>query len=104
MLDAAREALAYTDGRGVEALSSDSMLLRALVQCITEIGEAGNRVSAPTQEAFPSVPWRPMSGMRNRLVHAYFDVNHAVLWKTVRLELPRLIPQLEAILREERGS
>ena len=41
-----------------------------------------------------------MSGMRNRLVHACFDTDRAVLWNTVRLELPRLIPLLEQLLAD----
>ena len=36
--------------------------------------------------------------MRNRLIHAYFDVNLDILWSTVTQDLPALIAQLEQIL------
>ena len=35
--------------------------------------------------------------MRNRLVHAYFDVNTGILWKSVMLSLPPLLQQLETV-------
>lgn len=42
----------------------------------------------------PDLPWAQVVGMRNRLVHAYFDVNRDILWDTVRLALPRLLALL----------
>ena len=45
----------------------------------------------------PGVEWPVIVGMRNRLVHAYFNVNTDILWKTVMLSLPALLQQLEAV-------
>ena len=39
--------------------------------------------------------------MRNRLVHAYFDVNLDILWRTVRDDLPALVFVLDAGLPED---
>jgi len=39
-----------------------------------------------------------MVGMRNRLIHAYFDVNLNIVWRTVQEELPILVGQLEGIV------
>jgi uncharacterized protein with HEPN domain len=39
--------------------------------------------------------------MRNRLVHAYFDVNTDILWDTVRLALPVLLTQLKTVLEAD---
>jgi len=35
--------------------------------------------------------------MRNRVVHAYFDINHETVWKTATEELPQLLPALRAL-------
>ena len=40
-----------------------------------------------------------MIGMRNRLIHAYFDVNNQTVWLVVKESLPPLIKQLEQILQ-----
>lgn len=36
--------------------------------------------------------------MRNRLIHAYFDVTTEVVWETVERDLPVLIAELNRIL------
>ena len=77
------------------------MLLRALVNCLEVVGEAGSRVTASTQARLEEIPWRLIVGMRNRLVHAYFDIDKDVVWATVRDDLPRLEAALDKALQGE---
>jgi uncharacterized protein with HEPN domain len=77
------------------------MLLFALVRAVEIIGEAASRVSEPTRAALPAAPWNQMAAMRNRLIHAYFDVNRDVVWQTAIEEIPALVTVLEAIRRFE---
>lgn len=35
--------------------------------------------------------------MRNRLVHAYFDIDHDIVWQTVTEDIPAVLSQLRAI-------
>ena len=51
------------------------MLSLALVRLIEIIGEAANNISPYCQNSYPQIPWREIIGMRNRIVHAYFDVD-----------------------------
>ena len=76
------------------------MLVLALVKSIKIIGEAGARVSEQGRDATPDVPWPEIVAMRNRLVHAYFDVNLDVVWETVRKDLPALVTALQGALNE----
>lgn len=88
MLDAAREAIGFTRGRRREDLDHDRQLEWALVKAIEIIGEAAGQVSEETRAEVPNIPWRNIVGMHNRLVHAYFDINRNILWKTVIEGLP----------------
>jgi uncharacterized protein with HEPN domain len=45
----------------------------------------------------PTLPWQQIVGMRNRLIHAYFDINRNILWDTVTLALPPLLATLKAV-------
>ena len=58
------------------------MLLFALVRATEIIGEAASRVSPESRTTAPTVPWARITGMRNRLIHAYFDIDHDILWRT----------------------
>jgi uncharacterized protein with HEPN domain len=80
------------------------MLLRALTQCLTIIGEAAARVSGEGRDAAPGVPWRDVVGMRNWLVHAYFNIDLDTVWDTVVDDLPPLIAALERILTPGPGE
>ncbi len=98
MLDAAHEAMAFTKSRTRTSLDIDRMLVLSLVKEIEIIGEAANQVSETTRELTSTIPWVDIISMRNRLVHAYFDINLEILWKTVQDDLPPLIVALEDVL------
>ena len=98
MLDSSRDALLFVRGKRREDLDGDRQLQLALVRCIEVIGEAAARITAEFRDAHPEIPWRPIVGTRNRLIHAYFDVNLNVIWQTAREELPALEATLVRIL------
>jgi uncharacterized protein with HEPN domain len=100
MLDGATEALSFAEGKRREDLAEDRLLVLGLVKAIEIIGEAAYQVSADTRESLPQLPWEDIIGMRHRLVHAYFDINLDVLWRTVRDDLPSLVAPLEKALEE----
>jgi len=99
MLDAARKAVRIASGRRREELAADDdPLADARVRLISVVGEAGSRVSPSTRSALEEIPWPDVVGMRNRLIHGYFDVNLDILWATVQDSLPPLIQSLESAL------
>jgi uncharacterized protein with HEPN domain len=101
MLDASREAMGYADGRSRGDLDTDTMLARALVKCIEIVGEAAARTSEETRGQAAAIPWAQINGMRNRLIHAYFDINLDQVWGTVVDDLPAIARALEAILEAD---
>jgi uncharacterized protein with HEPN domain len=74
------------------------MLRFALVRAVEVIGEAASRVGPDARAAAPSVPWTAAIAMRNRLIHAYFDIDHDVLWKTATEEIPSLLSSLRLLV------
>ncbi|MGL1833321.1 HepT-like ribonuclease domain-containing protein [Rhodocyclaceae bacterium SMB388] len=88
----------FIAGRDRSDLDRNEMLVLALTRAIEIIGEAASRVSVETQNALPDVPWREVTVMRNRLVHAYFDVDPDILWRTAKEAVPALLEELVAHL------
>jgi uncharacterized protein with HEPN domain len=83
MLDASKKAIAFAENLTSRDLEEDEILRLALVKTIEIVGEAASRVSRLYQDEHPQIPWAKMVAMRNRLVHAYFDINLGILWQTV---------------------
>jgi uncharacterized protein with HEPN domain len=70
------------------------------VRLLEVIGEAARGVSPEFRNSHPDLPWKNMVGMRDRLIHGYYDINLDVVWKTVTEDLPPLISQLEEIIKD----
>lgn len=103
MLDAAREALAFVANKTRSEMGDDRMLSLAPMKSIEIIGEAASKLSRECRSEYPAIPWADVVGMRNRLIHAYADVDPDILWETVIADLPALIPILEDILETSKG-
>ncbi|MBC7098411.1 DUF86 domain-containing protein [Candidatus Bipolaricaulota bacterium] len=102
MLDAARQAISFAQGKSREDLDRDRLLVFGLVKAIEIVGEAAYQMSETTRAELPKIPWDDVIGMRHRLVHAYFDINLDILWRTIQDDLPPLISALESALGKEK--
>ena len=101
MLDAACEAVHFAEGKSREDLDGDRLLALGLIKCIEIVGEAAANLSNECRQDLPAVPWKSVLGMRNRLVHAYFEIDLDVVWYTTTVSLPPLIRILEKAIRPE---
>lgn len=90
MVEAAESAVQFVADRQRSDLDADRMLLFALVRAIEILGEAASKISEETRATHTRIPWRAIIGMRNRLIHAYFEINAEIVWQTVSREIPAL--------------
>jgi len=86
MLNAAQKAVDFVQGRNRGDLDSDEQLALSLTRLLEVIGEAAGKVSEPGRESYPGIPWPQVVGMRNRLIHGYFEVDLDEIWRTVQEE------------------
>ncbi len=97
MIEAAEEAMGYVWGLSSTEFENSRPLQHSVVRCIGIVGEASSRLSNELRESNPRVPWVDIIGMRNRIVHAYYDIDIGVVWKTAVEDLPALLPELRTI-------
>jgi uncharacterized protein with HEPN domain len=101
MLDAATEVAGFIKHRQRHDLDRDRLLVLGLMKSIEIIGEAASRLSPVTRNEHPAIPWSDMAGMRNRLVHVYFETDIDLLWETVSHDLPALAAELRKALEPD---
>jgi uncharacterized protein with HEPN domain len=97
MLDAAVEAVGFSEGRVRVDLDRNRMLVLALVKSIEIIGEAAMKVGPEARALLPDIPWPAIVTMRHRLIHAYYDMDLDRVWDTVIEDLPPLIAALQKL-------
>ena len=100
MLEAAQHASEFSAGLNRSALENDHLRQYALARADEVVGEAATNVTDEFQAKNPQIAWADLKGMRIRLAHVYFDINLDVLWRTVTVEFPLLVQQLQAIVDE----
>ena len=98
MLLSARDAVEFVSGITYADFEASRLHLNAVLKSLEIIGEAAARVSPGAKESHKNIPWGEIVGMRNRIVHAYFNVDIEMVWKVVKEDLPTLVAQLERIV------
>lgn len=100
MLDAAEKADRFIHGMTREEFLENDEKIFAVTRALEVIGEAAKQVPAPVRRRYPEIPWRPVAGTRDKLIHVFFDVNADLLWSTVEDDLPVLRAALSRALAE----
>ncbi|HUT94556.1 MAG TPA: HepT-like ribonuclease domain-containing protein [Thermoguttaceae bacterium] len=103
MLDHAREAVSFVEGRAREDLDVERVLTLALVQLLQIMGEAAGRVSPSRRAERPEIPWSEIVALRNRLIHGYDTIDLDILWEILTGDLPSLIGALERMVLGPQG-
>jgi len=88
------KVLTYTKNTEYDEFINNSILVEACVFNLSQIGELANRIDKEFEESNPSIPWRVMYGLRNKIVHDYEGVNLVLIWDIVKEDLPELNIQL----------
>lgn len=98
MVEAGEEIGRFIAGRERSDLDTDRMLLFAVVRAIEVFGEAASRISEETRASAPDLPWRMIVGMRNRVIHAYWDIDPDTVWTAATQEIPALLTRLRVLM------
>lgn len=98
MLSYAQEAVEITKGKTRQDLDDERLLNLAVVRLLEIIGEAANKIPREECWKYPEIPWSAIVSMRNRLIHAYGDIDLDIVWQVVKDNLPTLIEQLKVII------
>lgn len=98
ILDSIRKIEEYTLHLSYEEFVNNQMVTDAVVRNIEIIGEASKNIPSEIQLLFKDIPWQKLRGIRNRIVHHYFDVDREIIWFIVTKELGPLKESLRSHL------
>jgi uncharacterized protein with HEPN domain len=97
-LDAINQIESYTADLSYEEFLQDRLVQDGVIRQLEIIGEACRYLSEELRSLNPDLPWAQIIGLRNRLIHAYFDINLGIIWDIVQADIPSLKSRIREIL------
>jgi uncharacterized protein with HEPN domain len=98
MLKCCENIASFVKGKRKTQLAHSILLDSAVRHQLEILGEAANAISQKTQRELPNIPWKHIVGLRNRLIHEYFDIDHDIIWQTIKEGLPPLVLEIKKYL------
>ena len=83
-----------------DEFTKNERLSKAVCRSLEIIGEASNKINSSFKKNHPSIPWREMGDMRNKIIHDYFGVDFDIIWDVLKTDIPQLKIEVEKLLGE----
>jgi len=84
-----------------DAFMHDGTMQRAFVRSLEIIGEAVKKLPADVRDRHTDIEWRSIAGMRDKLIHDYFGVDHSIVWDVAKNKIPGLRIQIARVIASE---
>jgi uncharacterized protein with HEPN domain len=88
----------FVAGMDLNTFQADDKTVSAVTRKLEILGEASKGIPEQVRQKHPDLPWKEMAGMRDKLIHLYFGVDHQLVWKAVKERLPLVKLEIQKML------
>ena len=104
ILESIDDIESFTVDMSFDDFIKDKKTVKAVIRSIEVMGEATKRISESIKAKYPSVPWKKMAGMRDKMIHEYHRIDLEILWKTIKEDIPSVKPLICIALENHGGN
>jgi uncharacterized protein with HEPN domain len=79
----------------------DRKTLNAVVRSIEVIGEAAKNIPQTLRVKYEELPWREITGIRDKLIHGYFGIDTETIYKAAKEDIPPLKSLIQKMTKEQ---
>jgi len=98
--DAISAIRSYAGGMTFQDLENDRKTREAIILNFVVMGEAIKKIPPSVTGRYPDLPWKEFAGMRDKMVHGYFQVSTMIIWETIQHDLLPFAKAVKDLLRE----
>jgi len=99
-----QDAERYVQGMTTEQFEKDDKTVNAVLRALEVVGEAAKNIPDELRARYSDIPWREMAGMRDKVIHSYFEVDFETVWIILHEDIPALKPAIEKMLNDLRKN
>ena len=100
ILEVSTKARMFVEGIDFASFEKNDEKIYAVIRALEVIGEAVKFIPQTERDKYPQIPWKAVAGMRDKLIHGYFDVNSRRVWETIQRDLPPLQKVISIMLAD----
>lgn len=100
ILEAIDKIKRYTSKRDFKSFAGDDLVVDAVLRNLELVGEAVKHIPEKAKESYPDIKWKEIAGMRDKLIHDYFGVDHELVWKVITEDMLEFEKRVKVILDE----
>jgi uncharacterized protein with HEPN domain len=104
ILEAIADVEAFTDGVDFQSFQGNKEKVFAVVKLLEIIGEAVKQIPDERRVNYPEIRWKSVAGMKDVLVHVYWQIDEVVVWATIKESLPPLATVIQEMLTQEEST
>ena len=94
ILDSIRKIESFVNELDKQSFLTNTLVQSGVIMQLTLIGEISKKISNDLKRKI-DLPWKDISGFRDKAIHNYFDINLDLVWNTIVIDLPQLKERLQ---------